>query len=431
LNKKHVVIDPIHGKIEMPHWLVRIKDEPSIRRMMGIKQLGLKAFVDFPGAIHTRYLHSLGTMSLAGKLVSLLCNEERRDHRTGLITNLKNNRNTLMAAGFFHDIGHGPFSHVMDFILKEEFKCDHESITTKVVKSFEKELEGDSIPVNQVNKIITRHHQYPFLQSIVNGPLDVDKVDYVLRDSYHVGLRYSFDLDYFFDQMVILGDENELKKCELGLEKTPQAIACAELFLLLWKSMYTLVYLADRSRISEKMLEKAILYAIRNGSQIKDDIADIDRYMELDEEKLKTKLREFGGFPKDICDKIFRRADLYKPHLTRDIKSFQQNPKFTKDLLESEDRVSERISQQLSSFVSKPYFVICDIIVSKFPKDILIHEKDKEGEPIEIKQKSEVIRAFSEPQIMLKVYKHPGLDKKMKLTSAQTIKEIQKIIDAW
>ena len=66
MNDKHVVIDPIHGKIEMPQWLVRIKDEKPVRRMMNIKQLGLKAFIDFPGAIHTWYLHSLGTMFLAG-----------------------------------------------------------------------------------------------------------------------------------------------------------------------------------------------------------------------------------------------------------------------------------------------------------------------------------------------------------------------------
>lgn len=124
MSKRNVVIDPIHGKIELPQWLVRIKDEAPIRRMMGIKQLGLKAFVDFPGAIHNRYLHSVGTMFLAEKLSSLLVKKEETSSkpRADLVENLKNNRNALMAAGFFHDIGHGPFSHVLVSFLKTNLK---------------------------------------------------------------------------------------------------------------------------------------------------------------------------------------------------------------------------------------------------------------------------------------------------------------------
>jgi HD superfamily phosphohydrolase len=433
---KHAIIDPIHGKMVMPQWLFRIKDEASIRRMMGIKQLGLKAFIDFPGAIHTRYLHSLGTMFLAGKLLDLLVQKEesRSPRRTGLVENLKNNRNTLMAAGFFHDIGHGPFSHVMDFVLKKEFERDHEWITTKAVDSFEEQLEGDSIPPAQVNNIITRKHQYPFLWGIINGPLDVDKVDYVLRDSYHVGLRYSFDLDHFFDQIAVLGDEDGLQNCEIGLEKSPQALACSELFLLLWKNMYTLVYLVESSRIAEKMLEKAILVAIHDGSNIAEEISDVSKYMELDESKLIDSLRQCGGFPKETCDRILKKADLYIPILDNDLNEFKFEPrsKFLKDLLKSEDAVSERISLSLSQLGSKQYSFICDIVRSKTPKEIHIDEKDADGEPIEIEQKSEVIRAIRQPRITLKIYANPETKKKSKLTEEKKIKrEVQTIIDGW
>jgi len=435
MTNKHAIIDPIHGKIELPQWLIRIKDEPAIRRMMGIKQLGLKAFIDFPGAIHTRYLHSLGTMSLAGKLADLLVKKEesRTGSRARLKENLQNNRNSLMAAGFFHDIGHGPFSHVMDFLLQKEFKRDHEWITTKVVKSFKKELEGESVPVSQINRIITRKHQYPFLSGIINGPLDVDKVDYVLRDSYHVGLRYSFDLDHFFDQITILGDEDELEKCELGLAKSAEAIACTELFLLFWKNMYVLVYLAESSRIAEKMLEKAILIAIHKGSSIKDDIKEVDKYMELDEDTLKRKLRDCGGLPKDICDRIFKTADLYVLVLDEDLNCFSPNHKFLKDLSKSQDNVSDMMSQRLSHLeTKKPYSIICDIISAKNPKEIHIDEKDEHGEPIEIKQKSNVISAITQPKILLKVYIHPEVIKETKLKKEKVIKtKIQQLIDGW
>lgn len=434
MNERHVVIDPIHGKIEMPQWLVRIKDEPAIRRMMNIKQLGLKAFIDFPGAIHTRYLHSLGTMFLAGKLTDLLIKKERSRNNTrkGLVENLENNRNSLMAAGFFHDIGHGPFSHVMDFVLKEEFKRDHEWITTQVVKRFKEELEGDSIPVSHVNKMITRKHRYPFLWGIVNGPLDVDKVDYVLRDSYHVGLRYGFDLDHHFDRVAILGEADELQRCELGLEKGLKAIVCAELFLLLWKSMYDLVYLVQSSRIAEKMLEKAILHAVRKQQDIRDDIKELDKYLDLDESKLTSKLSECKGFPKEVVERL-KTADLYIPvPFIPELDSFDTNTKFVKDVQTREDKVSEKISQSLSTLVPNSYSVICDIVKTKVPKDIHINERDKNGQPYELKQKSEVVRAISQQRIFVNVYIHPTLSKRRKFFREKFIRgQIQTVIDGW
>jgi HD superfamily phosphohydrolase len=435
MPKKHVVIDPIHGKIGLPQWLFRIQDQPAIRRMMGIKQLGLKSFIDFPGAIHTRYMHCLGTMFLAGKLCDLLIEKEPAGTtgRPGLDENLRNNKNCLMAAGFFHDIGHGPFSHVMDFILKKEFKLSHEKITTQVVKFFSKELEGDSIPCKQVNKIIMKKHEYPFLSSIINGPLDVDKVDYVLRDSYHVGLRYSFDLDHFFDQIVVLGDEDELKKCELGLEKSPEALACAELFLLLWKSMYTLVYLVKSSRIAEKMLEKAVIVALDNGNSIRDDLKDVKKYVDLDESKLLTKLTEGKGFPEEICDRVIKTAELYEEIYVDDsgLLDPELNDKFLKDLVASEDFVSDRISQSLSKQEQEPYSIICDVIKSKTPKSIHLNQKDEDGEPFELKEKSKVIEAISDPQVILKVYADPKIKRK-NLTEEKKIKrELQHIIEGW
>lgn len=435
MNNRHAIIDPIHGKIEMPQWLVRVKDEPPIRRMMNIKQLGLEAFIDFPGAIHTRYLHSLGTMFLAGKLVDLLVSKERsrKNGRRGLVENLKNNRNSLLAAGFFHDIGHGPFSHVMDYVLEKEFKRDHESVTTEIVKYFKDELEGDSIPTNHVNKIITRKHRYPFLWGMINGPLDVDKVDYVLRDSYHVGLKYSFDLEHFFDQIAILGDTDELTRCELGLEKGLKPIVCAELFLLLWKSMYDLVYFVQSSRIAEKMLEKAILCAVRNECEIKDDIQDIDKYLELDEPKLISRLRESGSFPQEIAEGL-KTASLYFPTFNNELEGFDTNTRFLKDLQASENAVSDKISQDLSTLAStrKEYLIICDIIKAKIPKAIHTDEKDKDGQPYELKQKSEIVRAISQPRIFVKVYIHPTLSKRKKFFKEKFIKgKIQKALDEW
>jgi HD superfamily phosphohydrolase len=431
--------DPLLGPIEIPKWLTKIKDEPAVHRMMRIKQLGLKAYIDFPNANHTRYSHSLGTMYLAGKLTDHLMKKEgarETGRRTRLEDNLKNNKNVLMAAGFFHDIGHGPFSHVLDFVIEKEFKKTHEEIAVEVVKRFAKELEGDSIPVGQVNNIIAKVNKtYPYLHGIINGPLDVDKVDYLLRDSYNVGLKYSFDSSYFFDQIAILGEEDDLERCQLGLERTQQAVVSTELFLLLWKSMYTLVYLVQKSRIAEKMLEKAILYAIDQENEIKDDIADIDRYMELDEPKLLTRICESEGFPKEIYKKVFEVSKLYIPVFEADINSFKPGPKFSRDLLKSQDAAAEMMTQELSKNESKhPYSMICDFVSSKNPKEIYIDEKDKDDEPIEVKDRSYVIRALTQPQVIVKVYLHPevsSMKKYMQGNGKDIRTKIQRIVEGW
>jgi HD superfamily phosphohydrolase len=435
---KDTTIDTIHGQIEIPQWLVKIKDEPVIHRMMRIKQLGLKAFIDFTNANHTRYSHSLGTMFLASKLADLMIKKEnsRVTRRTRLKANLEYNKNSLMAAGFFHDVGHGPFSHVLDFVLEREIKRDHEWIATEVVKRFSKELEGDSIPISQVNNIIAKgKDHYPYLRGIINGPLDVDKVDYLLRDSYNVGLRYSFDLNHFLDQIAILGEGDELEKFELGLTNSPQAIVSTELFLLLWKSMYTLVYLIQSSRIAEKMLEKAILTAIRDGTSIQDDIKDLDKYIELDESVLLNKLKTSEGFPKEIYQRIFEKPDLYVAVFESDLNLFKTTPEFLKALHKSQDNVSDTISQQLSQLEPrKPYSIICDVISAKNPKEIYIDAKDEHGEPIEVKQKSSVIRALTQPEVILKIYLHPELVKTTRFVKdkGKSIKtEAQRIIEDW
>ncbi len=128
---RHVTLDPIHGRIEIPSWLTRIDRNPSVRRMMFIRQLGLKAYIDFPGAIHTRYLHGLGAMHLAGKISDLLAEKEKEKGHTSTAENLRDSKNTLMAAGFLHDIGHGPFSHAVDHAMHTISGRSHEDLAER------------------------------------------------------------------------------------------------------------------------------------------------------------------------------------------------------------------------------------------------------------------------------------------------------------
>src|SRR5919106_5154688 len=203
--------DPIYGIIEVPDWLSEIYNLEPVRRMMFIRQLGLKAYIDFPGAIHTRYAHVLGVMHLAGKMADTLHREQTQQGRVKISDNLKDNKNTIMAAAFLHDIAHGPFSHALDFVITSLGGKGHEQLASDIITSDLAILENYGIPLRAVIKIINDEHDYPFISSIVNGPLDADKLDYLLRDSHNIGYRYSFDLEHFIDLYTIIGDGGKLE----------------------------------------------------------------------------------------------------------------------------------------------------------------------------------------------------------------------------
>ena len=103
--------------------------------MQFIRQLGLKAFIDFPNAIHTRYFHVAGVMHLTGKATYRL-SDLNSENNTDIAQTLTDNKNNLMGAGLLHDIGRGPFSHVLDYFLTEYCKSDHEKKASSFIEKF-------------------------------------------------------------------------------------------------------------------------------------------------------------------------------------------------------------------------------------------------------------------------------------------------------
>jgi len=409
-QRRNLIPDPIAGTIELPTWLVKIKDQPAIRRMLFIRQLGLKAYVDFPGAIHTRYSHSLGTMHLAGKCSELLIQKMNDKGKRILADNLRINKEEIMTAGFLHDIAHGPFSHSVDFAMKMITGKTHQDLAEDVIQNHLPSDLGNWVDRKQVIKLIRGNHDYPFLSEIIDGPLDVDKLDYLLRDAHHVGLRYSFDLDHFLGSHTILGDEESLQTCRLGLENSPQAIVTTELFLVVWKSMYDLVYYVQDSRIAEKMLEKAILLN-QDKKIIKKSFSNIFEFLKLDDDKLLTMLSDLDEFSSEIVTNI-KGNKMYKVVVDIDLnpKNFQMSPEFISSLNE-EEKVCEEISQQLNLKLGKEnYQYICDIITSKSPKEIHIDEVNEEtGDYLTLREKSNIVGALQALR-RLKVYVNPSLD---------------------
>jgi HD superfamily phosphohydrolase len=417
MSQSYYLPDPVQGTIELPPWLINIKDEPVIRRMMFIRQLGLKAYMDFPGAIHTRYSHALGTMCLAGKMTEMLSKKMGNKGKHIIARNLQDNKNNIMAAGFLHDIAHAPFSHAADFVLKKITGKSHEQLCEDIIRTkIPSEIENWGITKGSVIQLIgPKTHSHPFLSQIINGPLDSDKLDYLLRDAYHVGLRYSFDLDYFLRSYTVLGEEDELTHCILGLDSTQQAIVTAELFVVIWKSMYDLVYFAEQSRISEKMLEKAFLLC-KDESSIK-GMFQINKYVKANDESMSAQLKKMG--PNVVQFLAFENPKrLYSAELELELnkKNYKMTAGFYAKLEDNPDELSDQLSLRLAEELKQEqYSLICDIVKSKAPREIYLDNANT-GEPeIALHMKSDIVGALT-ARNMLKVYVGPivlkNIDKK-------------------
>lgn len=428
------VVDPVHGRINLPEWVRHLTNMPEVRRMIDIRQLGLKAYTGFPGAMHTRYIHSLGTMHLAEALRSKLLKRESSSNRNALLENLRNNEAALQAAGFFHDIGHGPFSHVLDFITRKEMGKDHAELAIEIIKEYKDVLYKQSIPWDLVCGIIssesTETPPFRYIRQIIDGPLDVDKMDYLLRDSYHVGLKYGFDLEHLMDCIRVLGTDGNLETYQIGLADTREAIVVAEHFLLIWRSMYTLVYFNQPTRIAEKMFEKAVLSAIKMDKNVMLQFSNAKRFLNLEEFSLLKMLRESSELSMGLVESVL--SGIYYSSIC-EIKPEQEFPPdsaFMKSVKNDEDRVSDTMSELLSETESE-YSLICDIVRSKAPKNIRIDRIGPDGEPVELVQASSVVKAMSEQDMTLYVYIKPDLVSKPDFTKEKVIERVRKYAEEW
>ncbi len=185
------IFDPIHGFISVSTLLQLFIDTPEFQRLRDLKQLGATYFV-YPSATHTRFEHSIGVSHLAGQLLENL----KKTHPQLGIT--KNQIELVQLAGLLHDIGHGPFSHLYDDYIIDSTDEDHEirgiNIFKNIIKTnpvINNRLDSKSIKfvcdLIDPPKELQDNWIYQIVCNKVNH-IDVDKIDYILRDSYHIGL---------------------------------------------------------------------------------------------------------------------------------------------------------------------------------------------------------------------------------------------------
>ena len=228
-GKKKFIRDSVYGDINLSEFEVKVMDMPQFQRLRRIKQLGLISLI-YPGATHTRFEHCLGTMNLGSKLAEEL---ELDPDDVELIR----------ISALLHDVGHGPFSHVSEGVLS----FPHEELTRYVItQTSMRDLLEEKFDVNEIADIINgKGHLGP----IVSGELDVDRMDYLLRDSHNTGVSYGI-IDY---ERIISN-----LKLEDGLILDIKGVQAAEGALVSRYFMYPSVYQHHTTRIVNSMFRRAL-----------------------------------------------------------------------------------------------------------------------------------------------------------------------------
>lgn len=197
-NKRKVINDPVYGFITLQHDLIfDLIEHPWFQRLRRIKQLGLSHFV-YPGALHTRFNHALGAVHLMGQAIEGL--------RIKGVKISEEEAEGLCAAILLHDVGHGPFSHALEHTIMQGIH--HENVSLAIMNHLNEEFDGQ---LTLAISIFKGTYPRTFFHQLVSGQLDIDRLDYLTRDSFFTGVSegiVSYDrilkmLDVVDDQLVV------------------------------------------------------------------------------------------------------------------------------------------------------------------------------------------------------------------------------------
>jgi len=246
LNKKKIINDPVYGFISIPNELIYdLISHPWFQRLRRIKQLGLTDYV-YPGALHTRFHHALGAMHLMKETLDNL-------REKNIEISPAEYEATLIAI-LLHDIGHSPYSHALEHVLIPEFT--HERLSYLIINQLNLQFNGE---LNLAIEVFSGHYERKFLCQLVASQLDVDRLDYLNRDSFFTGVSEGK-----------IGSERIIKLLnvyddELVIEE--KGIYSIENFLSSRRLMYWQVYLHKTTVAVEQMLRQIIKRAKEINSE--------------------------------------------------------------------------------------------------------------------------------------------------------------------
>jgi HD superfamily phosphohydrolase len=379
MKTSKIIRDPIHGNITLGDSELSLIDMPEMQRLRHIRQNGF-CYLVYPAMNSTRFEHSLGVMHLAGVVSEHLGLGEK--------TTL-----SLRAAGLLHDVGHGPFSHTLDQVLYAHGQS-HERASSRIILQTHVAdvLREHGLNPREISDLILGKSP---LSRIISSEIDVDKMDYLKRDSYYAGVAYGvIDLERLIYSVKLVKKEVVIK--ENNLETI-------ESLLINRNLMYQTVYRHHTKRIAEAMFVHAVGMLLSKGRITPAEVAGFDDIQMI------TYLRNAGGYPEEMMSRIDQRK-LFKT-------VFQGNlTLFRKDFRER----LPLIYNQLESEIASDYGVKENYLFVDVPKPSLSEFKiriEHEGSLRRIDAVSQLARSLEKSEqekLTVGVYTSPEYLKKLK-----------------
>lgn len=251
MNKLKIINDPVYGFITIPYEIIfDLMEHPWFQRLRRINQLGLTQLV-YPGAIHTRFHHVLGALHLMTKALDTL------EQKGIKITNEE--KEATCIAILLHDIGHGPFSHVLENTILPGIH--HETISLELMNLLNKEFNGR---LDLAIEIFTNKYPKKYLHQLISSQLDMDRLDYLTRDSFYTGVSEGVvGIDRIISMLAV--KDNELVVEEKG-------IYSIEKFIIARRLMYWQVYLHKTTLSADQLITNIMKRAkelLANGFELK------------------------------------------------------------------------------------------------------------------------------------------------------------------
>lgn len=232
VNKQKILNDPVYGFINIPYGIIfDLVEHPYFQRLRRIKQTSLTHYV-YPGALHTRFHHALGALHLTSQAIDVLRSKD--------VDITEAEAEALQAAILMHDIGHGPFSHTLEHTL---INVHHEELSLLFMQRLNEIFNGK---LDMAMQIFLDAHPKNFLHQLVSGQLDMDRMDYLNRDSFFTGVHEGV---IGYDRIIKMLD---VRDGELVVEE--KGIYSVEKFLIARRLMYWQVYLHKTVLSAEQML---------------------------------------------------------------------------------------------------------------------------------------------------------------------------------
>jgi HD superfamily phosphohydrolase len=239
--------DPVHGYIKVTKEEHELVDSVFVQRLRRIHQLA-GAYLVYPGGVHTRFEHVLGTMHVAGLIGESIAS------KTGL---RDEDIQEMRMAALIHDVGHGPFSHLFEEVLAEKTEITHEDLSQRIVlrSSIGEILAKNGYSPSKMSKLcVGKSRDLPFMNEIIAGGLSADMMDYLLRDTYFTGVEYGkVDIQRVIDSLDVSSDGH------LVLDRA--ALYAFEALLIARYEMFKAVYFHRTVRAAELMLAHSMTLA--------------------------------------------------------------------------------------------------------------------------------------------------------------------------